>query len=137
MFQKLEKFSMSKPAITRLFKVAVAFVVAGSVSGTAVAIWALANGAVALGGSQLVTVHLATLAGALVGLVIASLLTSIGTIAAIVSWVGALANTAHLENKTWFTTLLVSGLVSFGWVAMIAYILRGPDSTTASAATAA
>ncbi len=133
MFQKLERFSMSKPAITRLFKVAVAFVVAGSVSGTAVAIWALANGAISLGGSQFVTVNPATVAGALVGLVIASLLTGIGTIAAIASWVGALANTARLENKTWFTTLLVSGVVSFGWIAMIAYILRGPDSTTATA----
>ncbi len=133
MFQKLERFSMSKPAITRLFKVAVAFVVAGSISGTGVAIWALANGAISLGGSQFVTVNPATVAGALVGLVIASLLTGIGTIAAIASWVGALANTARLANQAWFTTLLVSGVVSFGWIAMIAYILRGPDSTTATA----
>ncbi len=137
MLQKLQKFSMSKSAITRLFKVAIAFVVAGSVSGTAVAIWAIANGAITVGGSPFVSFDPATVAGALVGLVIASLLTGLGTIAAIVSWVGALANTARLENKTWFTTLLVSGLVSFGWVAMIAYILRGPDSSTATAASAA
>ncbi len=134
---KIQKFDMSKPAITRLFKVAIAFVVAGSVSGTAVAIWALANGAITLGGSAFVSFNPATVAGALVGLVIASLLTGMGAIAATVSWVGALANTARLENKTWFTTLLVSGLVSFGWVAMIAYILRGPDSSTATAASAA
>ncbi len=136
MLAKIQKFDMSKPAITRLFKVAIAFVVAGSVSGTAVAIWALANGAITLGGSPFVSFNPATVAGALVGLVIASLLTGIGTVAAIVSWVGALANTARLENKTWFTTLLVSGLVSFGWVAMIAYILRGPDSSAATAARA-
>jgi hypothetical protein len=137
MLQKFEQFDMSKSAITRLFKVAVGFVVAGSVTGTAVAIWAIANGAVTFGGSPFVTFNPATVAGAIVGMVIASLLTGIGTVAAIVSWVGALANTARLENKTWFTTLLVSGLVSFGWLAMIAYILRGPDSTTASAAAAA
>jgi hypothetical protein len=134
MLAKFEKFSMSKTAITRLFKIAVAFVVAGAVSGTAVAIWALANGAIAFGGQQFVTVNAGPFAGAIVGFVAASLLTGIGTVAAVVSWVGALANTARLENKTWFTTLLVSGLVSFGWVAMIAYILRGPDSTTATSA---
>lgn len=137
MYAKLQKFSMSKPAITRLFKVAIAFVVAGSVSGTAVTIWALANGAITLGGSPFVSFNPAMVAGAIVALVIASLLTGIGTVAAVVSWVGALANTARLENKTWFTTLLVSGLVSFGWVAMIAYVLRGPDSSTATSAAAA
>ncbi len=137
MLQKLEKFSMSKPAITRLFKAAIAFVVAGSVSGTAVAIWALANRAITLGGSPFVTFNPATVAGAIVGLVIASVLTGVGTIAAIVAWVGALANTARLEDKTWFTTLLVSGLVRFGWIAMIAYVVRGPDGTTAPSARAA
>ncbi len=125
---------MSKRAITRLFEIAVAFVVAGCVSGTAVAIWAIANGAIALGGSSFVTFNPATIAGAITGLVVASLLGAIGTIAAIASWVGALGNTARLENKTWFTTLLVSGLVSFGWVAMIAYVIRGPDGTTGTAA---
>lgn len=136
MLAKFEKFDPSKPVITRLFKVAIAFVVAGSVSGTAVAIWALANGAITLGGASFVTFNPATVAGAIVGLVIASLLTGIGTVTAIVAWVGALANTARLEDKTWFATLLVSGLVSFGWLAMIAYILRGPDSTTATASAA-
>ena len=137
MLAQFEKLSMSKSAITRLFKVAIAFVVAGSISGTAVTVWALANGAITVGGTPFVSFDPATVAGALVGLVIASVLAGIGTIAAIVSWVGALANTARLENKTWFTTLLVSGLVSFGWVAMIAYILRGPDGSTATSAAAA
>jgi hypothetical protein len=137
MIEKLENLTMSKPAITRLFKVAVAFVVAGAVSGTAVVIWALANGAVAIGGPQFMTVNAGPFAGAIVGLIIASLLTGIGTVAAVVSWAGALLNTARLEDKAWFTALLVSGLVSLGWVAMIAYVLRGPDSAQAAEASAA
>lgn len=137
MIEKLENLTMSKPAITRLFKVAVAFVVAGGVSGTAVVIWALANGAVAIGGPQFVTVNAGPFAGAIVGLMIASLLTGIGTVAAVVSWAGALLNTGRLEDKAWFTALLVSGLVSLGWVALIAYVLRGPDSTQAAEASAA
>jgi hypothetical protein len=49
--------------------------------------------------------------------------------AIIASWVGALLNTSRLDDKTWFVVLLVLGLVSAGWVAMIAYVLAGPDGT--------
>ena len=45
----------------------------------------------------------------------------------LVAWVGAVLNTAQLEDKTWFLVLLVSGLLSVGFVAMIAYLVAGPD----------
>jgi hypothetical protein len=130
MFQKFETFSMSKQAIVRLFKTAIAFVIAGAVVGTAVTIWALANGAIALGGPTFITIDPGTVAGALVGFAVASLLAGAGTAAAFVSWAGALVNTARLEDKTWFSTLLVLGLVSLGWLAMFAYALKGPDGMT-------
>ncbi len=136
MLAKLESFSMSRTAITRLFKIAIVLVVAGSVSGTAVVIWALANGAIAIGGPQLVTISTGPFAAAVVGLVIASLLGTMGAVAAVASWVLALVDTARLEDKTWFTALLVLGLVSLGWVAMIAYVIKGPDSSEAPAAAA-
>jgi hypothetical protein len=132
MIDKFESLAMSKRAITRLFKVAIAFVVAGAVSGTAVVIVALANGAVAFGGSTFVTVNPGPFAGAVVGLIVASVLTAAGSIAAVISWAGALLNTYRLEDKTWFASLLVSGFVSLGWIAMFAYVLRGPDRTTAA-----
>jgi hypothetical protein len=131
MFEGFGSFVMSRRAITRLFKVAIALVIASAVSGTVVVIVALANGAVAFGGSTVVTINPGPFAGAVVGLIVASLLTAIGTIAAVIAWAGALLNTYRLEDKTWFSTLLVSGLVSLGWIAMLAYVLRGPDSTTA------
>lgn len=137
MFEKFERFSMSKAAITRLFKVAVAFVVTGAVSGAAVWIWAVANGAIALGGPQVVTFNPATIGGAIIGLTVASLLTSAGTVAAVVSWAGALLNTSRLENKTWFIALLGLGLVSLGWIAMIAYIVKGPEGASPAATRAA
>ena len=34
-----------------------------------------------------------------------------------------MVNTARLEDKTWFVVLLVMGLLSFGFVAMVIYIL--------------
>jgi hypothetical protein len=56
-----------------------------------------------------------------------------GAIGGLVSWIGALLNTAQLEDKTWFIILLVLGLLSFGLFAMIAYVIAGPDGTRQSA----
>ena len=102
---------------------------AGSVGSIAVVIWAVVNGAVAFGGSQFVSVDAGPFAGAIVALIVASMLTGIGTVAAVIAWAGALLNTARLDDKAWFTALLVLGLVSLGWVALIAYVLYGPDGT--------
>jgi hypothetical protein len=44
-----------------------------------------------------------------------------------VAWIGALLNTAQLDDKTWFVVLLLLGLFSFGLLAMIAYVIAGPD----------
>jgi len=46
-----------------------------------------------------------------------------------VAWIGALINTVAIDDKTWFVLLLVLGLLSFGLIAMIAYVIAGPDST--------
>ena len=59
-----------------------------------------------------------------------------GLIGGLVSWIGALLNTSRSEDKTWFSVLLVLGLVSFGLVAMIAYVIAGPDGTEQSSARA-
>ena len=48
-------------------------------------------------------------------------------IAGLTAWIGALLNTAQLDDKTWFVLLLVLGLFSFGLLAMIAYVIAGPD----------
>jgi hypothetical protein len=61
--------------------------------------------------------------------IVAALVAGGGTIAAVASWIGALLNTVRLDDKTWFIALLVLGLFSFGWIAMVAYVLAGPDST--------
>jgi hypothetical protein len=56
-----------------------------------------------------------------------------------VAWVGAVLHTAELEDKTWFIVLLVAGLLSFGFIAMIVYLIAGPDDprpVTAMPATA-
>jgi hypothetical protein len=120
---------MSKQTITRLFLGAVVAVLGGCIVGFAALVIAIAGGAVTFGGPSLVTVNGPAFAGFLIWLVVAAAVVAGGGLAAIASWVGALLNTAQLDDKTWFVVLLVLGLFSFGWVAMVAYVLWGPDST--------
>ena len=43
--------------------------------------------------------------------------------------IGALLNTWQLDEKMWFSSLLAGGLLGLGVVAMIAYVVAGPDGT--------
>jgi hypothetical protein len=121
---------MSKASVTRLFVGAVLAVVVGVVIALGAILAALAGGAVTIGGSTPVTIDGAAFGGTLVWLAIAAFLIAAGAAAAVASWIGALFNTAKLEDKTWFVALLLLGVFSLGWVAMGAYVLAGPDSTT-------
>ena len=121
---------MSKPTVTRLFVGASLAMVAGLVVGIATAVSALAGGAIALGGPAIVTVDGPAIVGMLPWLAIAALFGAGGGIAAVVSWIGAMLNTARLDDKSWFVALLVLGLLSFGWLAMVAYVVAGPDGTS-------
>ena len=47
------------------------------------------------------------------------------------SWIGALLNTWQLESKAWFLGLLLLGIFNFGFFAMVAYVIAGPDGTSA------
>jgi hypothetical protein len=50
-----------------------------------------------------------------------------------VAWIGALVNTAQLDDKVWFIVLLVLGIWNLGVIAMIAYVIAGPDAMRAPA----
>lgn len=119
---------MSKAIVTRLFVAAVLAVVVGLVIVVGAGMAALAEGAVTIGGPTVVTVNGTAFAGTLGWLLLGAVAIAAGALAAIASWIGALLNTAQLEDKTWFVALLVLGLFSLGWAAMAAYVLAGPDS---------
>lgn len=121
---------MSKPTVTALFLGSVIAVVAGAILAV-VAVWiAYANGAFVMDGPDVVGVQATPGAWVILGLgIVAALAVIAGLIGGLVSWIGALLNTAQLDDKLWFILLLVLGLVSFGVVAMFAYVIAGPDGT--------
>jgi dipeptide/tripeptide permease len=121
---------MSKSTITRLFALGIVTIIAGAVLLVA-ALWGVfASGVIVVGGPDVVEVNGGSTAWLLVGLALIAVLVSFGGfVAAVVSWIGALLNTFQLEDRTWFVLLLVLGLFSLGFIAMLAYVVTGPDST--------
>ena len=122
---------MSKKTVTTVFVGSVFAVVAGALMAFA-AVWiAYANGAFVMDGPDVVGIDPTPFAWTIVGLGFVAVLTMVaGAVGGLVSWIGALLNTAELEDKTWFILLLVLGLISFGLVAMIAYVIAGPDGSS-------
>ena len=68
--------------------------------------------------------------------VVAGLAIAGGAIGGLIAWIGALLNTARIADKVWFVLLLVLGLFSFGFFAMVAYVIAGPDGMLEPAGTA-
>jgi hypothetical protein len=119
---------MTKSTITRLFVGSVVAVVAGVVLAFVAVIVAFAGGAFVMDGPDVTGVAYSPFAWSMIGLMgLAGLTILAGFLGGLVSWIGALLNTAQLTDKTWFLLLLVLGIFSFGLVAMIAYVLAGPD----------
>jgi hypothetical protein len=119
---------MSKPTVVKLFVGSVIAVIAGALLAFA-AVWiGYANGVFVMSGPDVIGIEATPFAWTVVGLALLAALAMIGGfVGGLVSWIGALLNTAQVEDKTWFVLLLVLGLFSFGVVAMIAYVIAGPD----------
>lgn len=50
-----------------------------------------------------------------------------GAIVQFVAWIGALVNSYQLQDKMWFLLTLILGLLGFGLVVMIVYLIAAPD----------
>jgi hypothetical protein len=126
---------MSKATVTRFFIGGVLAVLTGAIVAVA-AVWvAIANDVFVMDGPNLVGITGGTLGIALGGLgIVGATAMLAGFVAGLVAWVGALLNTAQIANKAWFIVLLVTGIFSLGFIAMIAYVVAGPDGTTDSKA---
>lgn len=119
---------MAKSTVTKLFVGSLIAIMGG------IFLMAL-GGLLALSGTTLVTsggdvtgVHVSGSAPQMLSIALAGLFVVIaGGVAQFVAWIGALMNTSRLDDKTWFILLLVLGLLSFGLIAMLVYVVAGPD----------
>jgi hypothetical protein len=126
---------VSKATVTRLFIGAGLAMIAGAVLAFVAAGIAIANNVFVMNGPDIVGLRGGALAWSSLGLGLVGVLAFIGgLIAGLVAWIGALLNTWQLDSKAWFIGLLLLGIFNLGFFAMIAYVLAGPDGTSAAAA---
>ena len=69
-------------------------------------------------------------------IVVGGIAAAFGGLVQLAAWIGSLANTYRLQDKTWFAVMLVGGLLGFffgllGFAAMVAYLIAGPDGMAA------
>lgn len=125
---------MSKGTITKLFIGSTITVGAGAIVAIASVWLATTNDVFVMNGPDIVAVQGSALAWLLLGFgLVGGLTVAGGLIGGLVSWIGALLNTSQLESKTWFLGLVVLGIFNFGFFAMIAYVVAGPDGTALAA----
>lgn len=128
-----EEISVSKATITRVFLGSVIAVVAGVILAIAAVAIAFANGVFIMDGPDVIGVRGTGLAWTMVGLaIVASLVVMGGFVGGLVAWIGALLNTAQLDDKVWFLVLLLLGIWNLGVFAMVAYVIAGPDGKPAN-----
>jgi hypothetical protein len=121
---------MTKPTITKLFVGSLLAIGGGLVVTLVAGLAAVANGTYIMNGPDIVGMQESGLGWAMVAIaVIGVLVMSAAAIVQFVAWIGAVINTARLEDKTWFLVLLLLGLFSFGFIAMLVYVIAGPDGT--------
>ena len=132
---------MSKASITRMWIAGLIVLVAGLAMGGISLGLMLANGgtwvpAASGSGSDFVpTINgffWTTVGFMIVGFTIAAA----GGIVQLAAWIGALVNTYQIADKAWFIILLVGGILGlvsgvFGFAAMVAYLVAGPDGMPA------
>jgi hypothetical protein len=125
---------MTKSTVTKIF-IGSLFAIAGGVVLLAAGLFlAYVNGTFIMRGPDVVGIHPSAFTWSMAGLAIVGILAVIGgALAQFVAWIGAVLNTSRLKDKTWFIVLLVLGLLSFGFIAMIVYLVAGPDGTRQSA----
>jgi hypothetical protein len=129
---------MSKQSVSRLFIGSLIAGIAGVILALAAGGTAYANDVFVVSGNQITGVHWTPLAWSMLGLgIVGSLALIAAAIGGLVAWIGALLNTSQLESKTWFLVLLLLGIFSFGFFAMVAYVIAGPDGTSTVAPTVA
>jgi hypothetical protein len=125
---KVEVVHMTKSLVVKLFWGSIIGVVAGLVLIGVSGALAFSNDIFVMSGPDVTGIKSGPLSWTLIGLIVlAGFVLLFAAVAHFVAWIGAVLNTAHLPDKTWFVVLLVIGLLGFVFIATIAYVIAGPD----------
>jgi hypothetical protein len=123
---------MTKSLVVKLFWGSIIGVLAGLVLITVSGALAISNDIFVMSGSDVTGIKSGPVAWTLIGLIaLAGFVLLCAAVAHFAAWIGAVLNTAHLPDKTWFVVLLVVGLLGFVFIATIAYVIAGPDGLKA------
>ena len=126
---------MFKATVTRLFVGSLIALAAGAIVSILAIALANANNVFVVEGNQIAAIQGGELAWALVGVALLGVLTAAGgVIAGFIAWIGAVLNTWQLESKAWFVALVLTGIFNFGFIAMVLYVIAGPDAKAARTA---
>jgi len=129
---------MAKATIGRLFWGSLVAFAGALVLLAAAGGLALANGSLVRDGPDVTGIRETPFGWVMAGLAgVAILVMLAAAVTQFIAWVGAVINTAQLKDKTWFIILLFTGLLSFGFIAMIIYLIAGPDDSAPHPATTA
>ena len=121
---------MGRSLIVKLFFGSLIGLVAGAVVLGVAAALAFSNDVFVMDGPDVVGVNAGSLGWTLIGLMgLSALVLTLATVAQVIAWIGTVLNTAARPDKTWFVFLLVLGLLGFGFVATLIYVIAGLDAT--------
>ena len=126
---------MFKTTVTRLFIGSLIAGGAGAVVSILAIALAIANNVFVMDGNDVTAIQGGAPAWALLGLALLGVITAAGgVIAGFIAWIGAVLNTWQLESKAWFVALVLTGIFNFGFIAMVLYVIAGPDGKAARTA---
>src|SRR3954451_3513379 len=124
--------TMFKATVTRLFIGSLIALAAGATTLILAIALAMANNVFVIDGNDIAAIQGGALASALLGVAFLGALTAAGgVIAGFIAWIGAVLNTWQLESKAWFVALVLTGIFNFGFIAMLIYVIAGPDGKAA------
>jgi preprotein translocase subunit Sss1 len=124
---------MSKHGIIRLYVGSLLALVGGLVLLLVASKLAVANDVFEMNGPDVVGVRSGPFGWTMLVLAaIAVLVIVAAAVVQFVAWILAVLDAARRPDKTWLAVLLVTGLLSFGFVGMLVYVLAVPESEPAA-----
>ncbi len=123
---------MGRSLLVKLFFGSLIGFVAGAVVLVVAGAVAIGTDVFVMNGPDVVGINSGPLTWTVIGLMaLASLIMILAAMAQVVAWIGAVLDTATRPDKTWFVALLVLGLLGFGFIATLIYVIAGRDETPA------